>query len=76
MSKTVSSSSTKDAAAPVERLAYNRKATAQLLSVAPITLDRIVARGLIRPSRATRRPLFAKTEIERFLRETAEVIEP
>ena len=60
--------------ANIEKLAYNRKETAQMLSISPLTLDRLVARGLIRPSRATRRPLFARTEIERFLRDTSMAI--
>ncbi len=34
------------------------------------TIDRLAARGLLRPSRATRRPLYSVPEIERFLRET------
>jgi hypothetical protein len=29
-----------------------------------------VERGLLRPSRATRRPLFSRVDLERFLRET------
>ena len=58
----------------IEKLAFNRKETAQMLSMSPLTLDRLVARGLIRPSRATRRPLFARTEIERFLRDTSMAI--
>jgi hypothetical protein len=41
-----------------------------MLSVSPPTLDRLVQRGLLKPSRATRRPLFAIVELQRFLRET------
>jgi hypothetical protein len=37
-------------------------------------VDRLAKRGLIHPSRATRRPLYPVWEIERFLRETSEVI--
>ena len=66
----------KEPAAPVGRLAYNRREAAMLLSVSPITLDRLCGRGLIHPSRATRRPIFARIEIERFLRDTAQVIQP
>ena len=40
------------------------------LSISAATLDRLVKRGLLRPSRALRRPLFPIAEIERFLRET------
>ena len=53
------------------KLALTRVEAADAISVSPATLDRLVRRGLIRPSRATGRPLFAIEEIERFLRETA-----
>ena len=53
-----------------ERLAYSRQETAKLLGVSPITIDRLAKRGLLRPSRAIRRPLFSKAEIQRFLEET------
>jgi hypothetical protein len=36
------------------------------------TLDRLTLRGLVRPSRATRRPLYSVKELERFLKETTE----
>ena len=36
----------------------------------PSAVLELVRRGLIAPSRATRRPLFAKTELERFLQDT------
>ena len=55
---------------PLPKLAYLRQEAAQLLSVSPATLDRLVERGLLHPSRATRRPLFSREELERFLRET------
>ena len=44
---------------------------AQALGISEPTLDRLAARGLLRPSRATRRPLYAVAELERFLRETS-----
>ena len=56
--------------APKPKLAYSRTETAETLGVSAITVDRLVARGLLKPSRATRRPLFPVWEIERFLRET------
>ncbi|PXA04353.1 DNA-binding protein [Coraliomargarita sinensis] len=56
------------------RLAYTRKETAEILGISAPSVDRLTKRGLLRPSRATRRPLYSKTEIERFLRETSEVI--
>ena len=52
------------------KLALNRTEAARALGISNPTLDRLVRRGLLVPSRATRRPLFAITEIERFLRET------
>jgi hypothetical protein len=52
------------------RLALTRQETARALGVTPITVDRLVARGLLRPCRALRRPLFPIPEIERFLKET------
>ena len=53
-----------------DRLAYSRQETAILLGVSPITVDRLAKRGLLKPSRATRRPLYSKKEIERTLDET------
>jgi len=55
----------------VARLALSRKEAASALGVSVPTLDRLVQRGLLRPSRALRRPLLPVTEIERFLRETS-----
>ena len=52
------------------KLALTRVEAADALDVSPATLDRLVKRGLLRPSRAVRRPLFSIAEIERFLRET------
>jgi hypothetical protein len=56
------------------KLALTRTEAAAALGVAPVTIDRLTKRGLLRPSRATRRPLYPIWEIERFLRETSEVI--
>ena len=52
------------------KLAYNRKEAAALLGIHPNTLDRLVERGLIKPSRALRTPLFSHMELLRFLEET------
>jgi DNA-binding transcriptional MerR regulator len=49
----------------------SREEAAQALGISEPTLDRLAARGLLRPSRATRRPLYAVAELERFLRETS-----
>ena len=53
------------------KLALSRVEAADALNVSPATLDRLVRRGLLHPSRALRRPLFSIAEIERFLRETS-----
>ncbi|MBU1735847.1 MAG: helix-turn-helix domain-containing protein [Verrucomicrobia bacterium] len=57
------------------KLALTRDEAAQALGIAPVTIDRLTKRGLIHPSRATRRPLYPVWEIERFLRETSAGIE-
>ena len=41
-----------------------------MLSVSEPTLDRLTERGLLKPSRATRRPLYSSAELQRFLAET------
>jgi Helix-turn-helix domain len=57
------------------RYAFTREEAAKALGISPATLDRLTKRGVLHPSRATRRPLYAVSEIERFLRETtAEVV--
>jgi len=53
------------------KLALTRVEAADALNVSPATLDRLVRRGLLHPSRTVPRPLFAIAEIERFLRETS-----
>lgn len=58
------------------KLALSRNEAAQALNMSPISLDRLVKRGLLRPSRATRRPLFPVWELERFLRDTAQEVTP
>jgi hypothetical protein len=55
---------------PVPKLALNRIETAQAIGQSPATVDRLTKRGLLRPSRATRRPIYAVKEIERFLKAT------
>lgn len=53
------------------KLALSRTEAAEALGVSTVTVDRLTIRGLLRPSRATRRPLYPVWEIERFLRETS-----
>jgi len=52
------------------KLALTRVEAAHALGVSPATIDRLTMRGLLRPCRATRRPLYAVREIERFLKAT------
>jgi len=59
-----------------QKLALSRVEAADSLGVSAVTIDRLTKRGLLRPSRATRRPLYPVWEIERFLRETSEEITP
>jgi hypothetical protein len=67
MLKTESNAATGQA---LVKLAFTRRQAAEAISVSLVTLDGLVERGLLRPSRATRRPLFSRAELERFLRET------
>lgn len=55
---------------PSARLALSRAEAAQTLGISTVTLDRLTKRGLIHPSRATRRPIYWIKELERFLKET------
>jgi hypothetical protein len=54
------------------KLALNRIEAAEALSLSPATIDRLTLRGLLRPSRATRRPMYSVKELERFLKDTTE----
>ena len=53
------------------KLALTREEAGEALGISAVTVDRLAKRGLLRPSRATRRPLYSITEIERFLRESS-----
>jgi predicted urease superfamily metal-dependent hydrolase len=55
---------------PPTRLALTLIEAAAVLGIHPNSLDRLVQRGLLRPSRALRRPLFSLIELERFLENT------
>jgi len=52
------------------KIGFNRKEAAEMLSISVESLDRLVGRGLLKPSRALRRPLFSRAELERFIAET------
>jgi hypothetical protein len=54
----------------LEPLAFDRVRAAKKLGISVQSLDRLCRRGLIRPSRALRKPLFTKGELQRFLAET------
>ena len=56
--------------AGVPKLALTRAEAASALGISTVTVDRLTERGLLKPSRATRRPLYPISEIERFLKET------
>jgi hypothetical protein len=58
----------------VPKLALSRKEAAESLGISAVTVDRLTERGLLKPSRATRRPLYSLSELERFLRETTGTI--
>lgn len=58
-----------------QKLALSRAEAAEALGISPVTLDRLTQRGLLKPSRATRRPLYSIPELERFLRDTSQTIE-
>jgi predicted urease superfamily metal-dependent hydrolase len=59
----------------VPRYAFTRIEAARVLGISPATIDRLTKRGLLRPSRALRRPLYASEELQRFCRETTGTIE-
>ena len=57
------------------KLALTREEAAKAIGQSTVTIDRLTKRGLLRPSRATRRPIYPVWEIERFLRETSMRVE-
>ena len=67
MSKT--NTANKPAVSTAAKLAYTRDEAAAQLGVHPITLSRLTERGLLRASRATRRPLYLHEELLRFMRD-------
>ncbi len=52
------------------KLGFSRREAATMLGISPASLDRLVERGLLKPSRALRKTLFSRQELERFLRES------
>ncbi len=53
------------------KLGLNRMEAAAAIGVSPATLDRLTLRGLLRPCRATYRPIYWVKELERFLKENS-----
>jgi hypothetical protein len=56
------------------KLALTREEAAKAIGQSAVTIDRLTKRGLLHPSRATRRPVYPVWELERFLRATSEAI--
>ena len=59
----------KSAAAPAPGALKLREARAYLGGLSVPTMHRLIKRGLLRPCRATRHILFARVELDRFLRD-------
>jgi hypothetical protein len=57
------------------KLALTRTEAAKAIGQSAVTIDRLTKRGLLHPSRATRRPVYPIWEIERFLRDTSRAVE-
>ena len=47
--------------------ALKLKGAAKYLSVSPITIRRLIDRGLLKPNHATRHLIFSIAELDRFL---------
>jgi hypothetical protein len=67
---------TDHAGTPLPKLALTRTEAAEAIGQSPATIDRLAKRGLLRPSRGTRRPIYSLAEIERYLRETTTEVNP
>jgi hypothetical protein len=59
-----------ESSAGVPKLALTRTEAASALGLSTVTIDRLTKRGLLKPSRATRRPLYAVCELKQFLKTT------
>jgi len=53
------------------RLAFTMKEAAEIIGVSYITVHRLIQRGLLKCSWASRKKIISKIEIERFLKETS-----
>lgn len=54
------------------KLAYSMRESADCIGVSYVTMHRLLKRGLIKSSTALRTKLIARTELERFLKESAQ----
>ena len=57
------------------RYAFTREEAASILGISPVSIDRLTKRGLLRPNRALRRPLYSSEELQRFCRENTGAID-
>ena len=55
---------------PLPRLAYRVNEVAEMLGVSEKTVRRLIARGLLRPSKALRHHLIPRSQVEEFLTTT------
>jgi excisionase family DNA binding protein len=46
---------------------FKLKAAARYLDVSPMTIKRLIERGMLRPNKKLRHLLFSRTELDRFL---------
>lgn len=53
------------------KVGYSKREAAQMLGICEKSVERLVKRGLLKPSRALRTPIFSLKEVERFLAETS-----
>ena len=66
----VSDESTSMPTSRLPRLAYSVREAAEILGVSEKSVRRLIARRLLRPSRALRHLLIPRSELDRFLKET------
>jgi Helix-turn-helix domain len=56
-----------EATVEVRRRAFSIKESAIIIGVSPISVRRLIVRGLLRPNRSLRHIRISEAEIERFL---------
>ena len=71
-SKAATSQNSATATAPLPRLAYTMRETAEILGVSYITVHRLLKRGKLRASGAIRNKVIPLVEIERFLKSSVQ----